>query len=310
MITPRYQRPEVDPHVAWTKVKTSAMRRPYLDCGCRNDGRDTFLHLGCARIACKTHADDPHECQHYEPESPPREGSPEVSEAFAALRSADRVTGEQVRQIDQALGRPDWAEVDEVLRNTAYPRGACCDLHGSNCEQGGEECCDDCTERLHFADNHGGLECSAPVLAPRADVRVMTPEEAAGFDAQQRLSLECSRSRPMCSGCDGGGMDGFTCMHECHNEPVTFAVDVSRSGEAAVAIRGASGHMWILDEVQQFVGGERFERVEAESDAPPVDAASDRSQDRPQRRTAADPDLGRSTGVDPVPPRRPWWRIW
>lgn len=165
MITPRYKGPEVDPHVAWTKVKTSAMKRPYLDCGCRNDGRDTFLHLGCARIACKTHADDPHECQHYEPESPPREGSPEVSEAFAALRSAGRVTGEQVRQIDQALGRPDWAEVDEVLRNTAYPRGACCDLHGSNCEQGGEECCDDCTERLHFADNHGGLECSAPVFA-------------------------------------------------------------------------------------------------------------------------------------------------
>lgn len=115
----RYFPAPADAHAAWTKVKTSAMKRPYLDCGCRNDGRDTFLHLGCSRIACKEHADDPHECQHYEPESPPREEPPDVTDAFAALRSADRVTGDQVRLIDQALGRPDWAEVDEVLSNVA-----------------------------------------------------------------------------------------------------------------------------------------------------------------------------------------------
>lgn len=90
---PRYTGPQVDPHVAWTKVKTSAMKRSHLDCGCRNSpGMDTYLHLGCPRIACKQHAEDPHECQPPEPEAPARD-------------------------------EPVLDEVDAVLRNTAYPRG-------------------------------------------------------------------------------------------------------------------------------------------------------------------------------------------
>jgi hypothetical protein len=380
VITPRYTGPQVDPHVAWTKVKASAMKRPYLDCGCRNDGRDTFLHLGCARIACKTHADDPHECQHYEPEPEPRElFPPEVVETLdAATRRIDEVlraiadprgTEEPVFgdvivtrlggvtdprvQVDRAdpyarmsvelfeAAHPDLLRVHgdvltlgteglglgvvsyrivqrEAETGTLLLKRLCCDLHGSNCEQGGEECCDDCAERLHWASGHGGLECSAPVR------ELPAAEFSRGEWARQNPEAEV---------------------------PVSFAVDVSRSGEAAVAVRGSSGHLWMFD----------FERIEAESDASPADAAFDpaldhsshsmqwvdgcpecpSAQDRPQRRTAAVTDLGRSTEVDAprhvdtqgagrfhteqdsagewyeVPcdcpteePRRPWWRFW
>lgn len=43
---------------------------------------------------------------------------------------------------------------------------SCCDMHGRNCEQGGEECCSDCTEAHHFEPGHGGVPCSSPVLTP------------------------------------------------------------------------------------------------------------------------------------------------
>ena len=41
----------------------------------------------------------------------------------------------------------------------------CCDLHGRNCEQGGEECCRSCTEAHHFEIGHGGVPCSNPDLS-------------------------------------------------------------------------------------------------------------------------------------------------
>lgn len=41
----------------------------------------------------------------------------------------------------------------------------CCDLHGRNCEQGGEECCEHCTEAHHFEIGHGGVPCSSPDLS-------------------------------------------------------------------------------------------------------------------------------------------------
>ncbi len=42
---------------------------------------------------------------------------------------------------------------------------ACCDLHGRHCEQGGEECCERCTEAHHFEIGHGGVPCSSPDLS-------------------------------------------------------------------------------------------------------------------------------------------------
>lgn len=47
------------------------------------------------------------------------------------------------------------------------PSRPCCDLHGRNCEQGGEECCDLCTEAHHFTifPPHGGVPCSSPDLS-------------------------------------------------------------------------------------------------------------------------------------------------
>jgi hypothetical protein len=82
-------------------------------------------------------------------------------------------------------------------------------------------------EMARLREGHTRLE----VLPPPVDeleepggarVTVMTEAEAAGFRAQQTLSLECSRSRPMCSGCDGLAMDHFPCMHDCHESAVHY----------------------------------------------------------------------------------------
>jgi hypothetical protein len=394
MITPRYKGPQVDPHVAWTKVKASAMKRPYLDCGCRNDGvTDTYLHLGCARIACKTHADDPHECQHYEPEPEPRElFPPEVVETLdAATRRIDEVlratayprgTEEPVIgdvivtrlggvtdprvQVDRA---DPYARMSVELFEAAHPdllrvhgdvltlgteglglgvvsyrivqreaetgmlllKRLCCDLHGSNCEQGGEECCGWCTEAHHFEPGHGGMECSAPVRE---------------LPAEEFSSGEWLRENP--------GVEEYFV-------DVTLGVDVSRDGTGAVSATTADGHLMIVDETRHLspeelerfaaewrssrAGGDAAFRtywlnapVRSEPDAPPADAAlqaryhdvaacevcrlwreSERpdldhsshsmqwvdgcpecpsAQDRPQRRTAAVTDLARSTEAD------------
>lgn len=50
-------------------------------------------------------------------------------------------------------------------------RQKCCDLHGHNCEQGGEECCRACTEAHHFEPDHGGVPCSSPNLSLNGDPR-------------------------------------------------------------------------------------------------------------------------------------------
>lgn len=54
--------------------------------------------------------------------------------------------------------------------------------------------------------------------AMTARVTVATPEEAAADTrTMETRSLECSRSRPMCSGCDGAAAWGSSpCLHECH----------------------------------------------------------------------------------------------
>lgn len=57
--------------------------------------------------------------------------------------------------------------MDKLLRPAPAPAPPCCDLHGRNCEQGGDECCERCTEAHHFdiLPPHGGLLCSRPNLS-------------------------------------------------------------------------------------------------------------------------------------------------
>lgn len=51
---------ETDYH-RWLDVKASAMSRPTLACGCRNNGQPTYLRGTCDHIVCGVHADG-HEC--------------------------------------------------------------------------------------------------------------------------------------------------------------------------------------------------------------------------------------------------------
>lgn len=45
----------------WMQRKASAMRRPVLSCGCRNDGRSTYVRGTCDCIVCREHRDEEHE---------------------------------------------------------------------------------------------------------------------------------------------------------------------------------------------------------------------------------------------------------
>jgi hypothetical protein len=45
----------------WLQRKASAMKRPVLSCGCRNDGRSTYVRGTCDCIVCREHRDDEHE---------------------------------------------------------------------------------------------------------------------------------------------------------------------------------------------------------------------------------------------------------
>jgi hypothetical protein len=351
VITPRYTGPEVDPHVAWTKVKASAMKRPYLDCGCRNDGvTDTYLHLGCARIACKAHADDPHECQHYEPQSPPRELL---------------FPPEDVERIDHAV-----RQVDEVLRATAYPRAD--ELPPIHPDQPMDEFLQSyaawcrALDPLREVNATEGDDTHVATVDPPADPGVRFERVESGGESTGPVSFAVDVSRDGTGTVAAATADGHLMIvaetHDISEEELErFAVEwrSSRAGGDA-ALRT----YWLN------------ELARSEPDAPLVDAALDPAldhsshsmqwvdgcpecpslQDRPERRTAAVTDLGRSTEVDAVPlpgdrehwctncegvgiqfcffnpavsplahlaeeqgvsydrpslkPRRPWWRFW
>lgn len=64
----------------WMQRKASAMRRPVLSCGCRNDGRSTFIRGCCDVIVCGEHRDDEHE-------------HPEEPKKVEALRRVDLSLG-------------------------------------------------------------------------------------------------------------------------------------------------------------------------------------------------------------------------
>lgn len=96
------------------------------------------------------------------------------------LRHGQAVPLERVREVianalaPDFLGNPWYRQrlaarvVERLVRYrllAADVETQCCDLHGRNCEQGGEECCARCTEAHHFAPGHGGVPCSSPDLS-------------------------------------------------------------------------------------------------------------------------------------------------
>lgn len=206
-------------HRAWIGRKEAKLRRHLLDCGCRNLG-EVFFHLWCDRLACERHADSPHDCERFKGKNGIEE---EESEPVAAVVEAPYVCSHcgtvggcndpwtppatitiPADQFDELMATIDEPDEMPGLQRAAERR------------------------RLTLADMEEASEAvrarrpAPPVDEPvepepvGADVRVMTPEEEAGYLLRQTWSLECSRARPMCSGCDGGAMDGFACMHDCH----------------------------------------------------------------------------------------------
>lgn len=78
---------------AWTGRKTSALRRHTLDCGHAKQ-EDVFFHLWCDRLSCSTEcADAPHDCEQFKGKSSIEEEAVEA-EAVVEARGAPVATGD------------------------------------------------------------------------------------------------------------------------------------------------------------------------------------------------------------------------
>jgi hypothetical protein len=116
------------------------------------------------------------------------------------------------------------------------------------------------------------MEAASAAVRARRDPAPFTQAEINDWNRHQMLSLECGMHNPLCSGCDGGAIDGFSCLHVCH----PLATDPRRQLAA---------------------------ETHARRDAPPVDAALE-PHDCPVERV-----LGvRCPVCEPQPDDRPWWR--
>jgi hypothetical protein len=219
----------------------------------------------------------------------------------------------------------------------------CCDLHGSNCEQGGEECCGWCTEAHHFEPDHGGMECSAPVFA--VDVSRDGTSTVAVSDGTRYTVIDETHQI---------NVEEF--VTRLRAEDVTQSDEHFRRFYLNTPVRGEPDVPPVdaaLQAPYHDVAACEVCRLWRESERPDLDHSSHSmqwvdgcpecpsAQDRPQRRTAAVTDLDRSTEVDAprhvdtrgagrfhteqssagewyeVPcdcpteePRRPWWRFW
>lgn len=115
-------------------------------------------------------------------------------------------------------------------------------------------------------------DIEAGCAEPRAQVTEATPEETAAHDhLMHTRSLECSRSTPMCSGCDGAAAWGWSpCLHECHQS------EMSECGDDSNIRRPEPEADQLLDDILTVIraGDERTEEALAAA------------------------------------PRRPWWRRW
>lgn len=72
---------------AWQQRKASALKRPTLSCGCRNDGRSTYVRGCCDRIVCRMHQHEEH-THSDEAEPEPALGTPTAGRWAADLLAA------------------------------------------------------------------------------------------------------------------------------------------------------------------------------------------------------------------------------
>ena len=80
-----------------------------------------------------------------------------------------------------ASKRPEMAAALVAAVDALPPAGACCDLHGRNCEPPSELCCRRCTEASH-PEHRDGTACSAPDLSRGADLAKVVRQREEGDD--------------------------------------------------------------------------------------------------------------------------------
>jgi hypothetical protein len=117
-------------------------------------------------------------------------GAPEAWLAcFDALAAGGDVTVMPADQFDEFMATID--EPDDIT-----PFGPAAERH----------------RRFTLAD----MEAASAAVRARRDPPTFTQAEINDWNRHQMLSLECGMHNPLCSGCDGGAIDGFSCLHDCH----------------------------------------------------------------------------------------------
>jgi hypothetical protein len=120
------------------------------------------------------------------------------------------------------------------VRRAEVADDRCCDMHGRNCEQGGEECCVWCTEAHHFDPGHGGVPCSNPDLSAEP-FRVWTPAQPGDTPGQ----CEPDDARPAPIDLSTGMVE--RCQPDGCCRPCTE--DIGTDRPCCVCLHTRSGHL-------------------------------------------------------------------
>lgn len=305
-------------YTAWTGRKTTTLARTTLDCGHdRTDlHSDVFFHIWCDRLSCSTVcADAEHDCRLFggavaggiEEESEPVEAVVEVDDEMGLDCTVCR------RRIYVASG---WvASVQQCVtcfRVEVLPLGSFRPARPATVADPTAP-----TMAELDAGTPIGVAVSDGLTWPPAVVTTMTSIEAERWKASRRMSLECSRSRPLCNGCDGQAMNGLPCRHTCHDTPQTPARLPGEYSRGTCHHQGCGWSRIAVDDAWLQTIYDLHLAQDHTPDAPPSDAAFEPVESSMTVRH--DPEIGMTVidethlwraanpaAVDPAD--QPWWR--
>lgn len=113
----------VSAHRAWIGRKEANLRRRTLDCGCPNRG-EVFFHLWCDRLACREHADAPHDCGRFKGKGGIEEGAAPVGAIVMPRDASATVATTRIFDETHRFTLADWEEASAAVRARREEQGS------------------------------------------------------------------------------------------------------------------------------------------------------------------------------------------